>query len=147
MCLFKYGLSVEHDSIDPRHLLKQHQHDADYQRLVDTRVLQVGHPETGVLRENRSTAVLSKIRSVRHFIIWDCRLDCLTLWVKQSLQYLLKQWSIKEKSLITNHVLTGWHCPPRHSQANQPQTHLLIAGVLDAGALPFDGGVRSSQEA
>lgn len=29
----------------------------------------------------------------------------------------------------------------------QPQTHLLITGVLDAGALPFDGGIRSSQEA
>lgn len=46
MCLFKYVLSVEHDSIDPRHLLEYHEHDADHQRLVDTRVLQVGHVET-----------------------------------------------------------------------------------------------------
>lgn len=58
MCLFKYVLSVEHDGIDPRHLLKYHQHDADHQRLVDTRVLQVGHLETGALRENRKTTVI-----------------------------------------------------------------------------------------
>ena len=53
MCLFKYVLSVEHDSIDPRHLLKNHQHETDHQRLVDTRIFQIGHVETGALRENR----------------------------------------------------------------------------------------------
>lgn len=57
MCLFKYVLSVEHDSIDPRHLLKKHQHEADHQRLVDTGILQVGHLETGALRENRKTSI------------------------------------------------------------------------------------------
>lgn len=41
MCLFKNVLGVEHDGVDARHLLKYHQHDADYQRLVDTRVLQI----------------------------------------------------------------------------------------------------------
>lgn len=72
MCLFKYVLSVEHDSIDPRHLLKKHQHEADHQRLVDTRILQVGHLETGALRENRKTT-----QALRHFRIWDCRQDRL----------------------------------------------------------------------
>lgn len=58
MCLFKYGLSVEHDGIDPRHLLEDHQHDTDHQRLVDTRVLQVGHLETRALRGNRKATVI-----------------------------------------------------------------------------------------
>lgn len=58
MCLFKYVLSVEHDSIDPCHLLKDHQHDADHQRLVDTRVLQVRHLETRTLRENRESEII-----------------------------------------------------------------------------------------
>lgn len=46
MCLFKNVLSVEHDGVDPRHLLKDHQHDANDQRFVDSRVLQVRQPET-----------------------------------------------------------------------------------------------------
>lgn len=41
MCLFKYILSIEHDGVDPAHLLEDHQHDANHQRLVDTRILQV----------------------------------------------------------------------------------------------------------
>lgn len=53
MCFFKYGLSVEHDSVDPRHLLEDHQHDPDHQRFVDTGILQVGHLEARALRENQ----------------------------------------------------------------------------------------------
>lgn len=41
MCLFKYILSIEHDGVDPAHLLEDHEHDANHQRLVDTRILQV----------------------------------------------------------------------------------------------------------
>lgn len=51
MCLFKYVLCIEHDSIDPRHLLKKHQHEANHQRLVDTRILEIGYLETGALTE------------------------------------------------------------------------------------------------
>lgn len=49
MCLLEYVLSVEHDGVDPSQLLEDHQHDADQQRLVDTRVLQVRHLEPGPL--------------------------------------------------------------------------------------------------
>lgn len=55
MCLFKYVFSVEHDSVDARHLLKYHQHDANNQRLVDAGVFEVGYVEGGTLREIRQT--------------------------------------------------------------------------------------------
>lgn len=78
MRLFKYGLSVEHDSIDPRHLLEYHQHDADHQRLVDARVLQVGHLEARALTGNTGETL-----SVTHFVVqqrwhqhWGGRRSC-----------------------------------------------------------------------
>ena len=51
MCLFEYVLGIEHDSVDPCHLLENHQHDADHQGLVDAGVMQVGHMEAGALRD------------------------------------------------------------------------------------------------
>lgn len=70
MCLFKYGLSIEHDSIDPCHLLQEHQHEADHQRLVDARILQVGKLKTGTLRKKTTTE--RQYRKWR-ISVWDCR--------------------------------------------------------------------------
>lgn len=170
MCLFKYGLSIEHDCIDARHLLKKHQHDPDHERLVDTRILEVRQLEARTLRENRKTK-----QSMRRFIVWDCRLNCLTFWSKQS-RYLLQhfqQWwhyNKEEGSVLCSFVIcwfldgcflqllclsvssfSVWlqtiYLLATNSQANQSQTHLLITGILDACTLPFDGGVWTSQEA
>lgn len=41
MGLFENVLGVEHDVVDARHLLKHHQHDADQERFVHARVLQI----------------------------------------------------------------------------------------------------------
>lgn len=79
MCLFKYVLSIEHDGVDPTHLLEDHQHDADQQRLVDTRVLQVRQLEFRTLRgrqnnpdhqaEVPTSAVRWALRSPAHHML------------------------------------------------------------------------------
>lgn len=61
---------------------------------------------------------------------------------------LFVDWKIMFVSVIASHKPeVSLAVTVHHSQAKQPQTHLLITGFLDAGALPFDGGIRSSQEA
>lgn len=49
MSLFENVLGVKHDGVDSRHLLKDHQHEANGQRLVDAWVRQVRQLKTGAL--------------------------------------------------------------------------------------------------
>lgn len=53
MSLLKNVLGVKHDGVDSRHLLKNHQHDANGQRLVDAAVHQVRQLESGALAAGR----------------------------------------------------------------------------------------------
>lgn len=53
MSLFENVLSVKHDGVDSRHLLKHHQHGANRQGLVDAGVHQVRQLETGALEGGR----------------------------------------------------------------------------------------------
>lgn len=53
MSLLENVLGIKHDGVDSSHLLKNHQHEANEQGLVDAGVHQVGQPETGALAGGR----------------------------------------------------------------------------------------------